>query len=243
MPDEITPLNDHTPGRVLAVMPHPDDTEFFCGGTLALWASRGAEVYICMVTDGSKGSDDPEMTAERLIAIRQEEQRASARVLGAQDTFFLGVPDGEVVPDPALRKRIVRLIRQLKPDALVCPDPSVIYYGDYINHPDHRAVGEAALYAFQPAANNRFFFPDLLAEGLEPHQLKEVYLAGAKEPNVEIDTTAALDTQIAALREHRSQLPNMDELEKEFRAGGETLPDGSKRYTEKLRRFVFGPNG
>lgn len=240
MPDDLTRLNDHTPGRVLVVMPHPDDTEFYCGAVLAVWASRGAEIYICIVTDGSKGSDDPEMTGERLFALRQAEQRAATLALGAKDTIFLGVPDGEVVPDLALRKRITRLIRQLKPDALVCPDPSVLYYESYINHPDHRAVGEAALYAFQPAANNRFFFPDLLAEGLAPHQIKELYLAGAKEPNVEIDVTTGIDALIAALREHRSQLPNMDELEKNFRDGGTTLEDGSKRYTEKLRRFVFG---
>lgn len=240
MPDAITPLNDHTPGRVLCVMPHPDDAEFFCGGTLALWAARGAHVTIVIVTDGSKGSHDPDMTPERLFALRQAEQRAAAQALGAQDVIFLGVTDGEVVPDLALRKRIVRLIRQLKPDALVCPDPSVVYHEGYINHPDHRAVGEATLYAFQPAAANRFFFPDLLLEGLEPHQIKELYLAGSREPNVEIDTTTALDAQLAALREHRSQLPNFDAMERRWREeGGETADDGTKRFTEKLRRFVF----
>lgn len=239
MPDEVQPLGDHTPARVLAVMPHPDDTEFFCGGTLALWASRGAEIHIAIMTDGSKGSSDPEMTSERLIAIRQEEQRAAAEELGAHEVHFLGQPDGYVVATLELRREVARLIRRVKPDALICPDPSAWYYNNYINHPDHRATGEATLYAFQPAAGNRFFYPELLDEGLPPHQIKELYLAGAVNPNVEVETTSLIEAQIAALRHHRSQFEDLDGLEKGMRDEGETLADGTKRYVEKFRRFKY----
>lgn len=240
MTEPLAPLNDHTPQRVLAVMPHPDDTEFYCGATLATWAARGAEVFIAIVTDGSKGSNDPDMTPERLIVLRQAEQRAATQRLGGRETFFLGFPDGYLQPTLEVRRAITRLIRQVKPDAMVIPDPDVHYYDNYINHPDHRATGEAALYAFQPAANNRFFYPELLDEGLEPHQIKELYLAGAAKPNIEIDVTAGYDARIAALREHHSQFSNMDELEKNLREGeGKVQEDGAKRYTEEFRRFHY----
>lgn len=237
----MTTESPATPRRVLCIMAHPDDTEFFCGATLALWARDGAEVTIAIVTDGSRGSNDPEMTSERLIPLRQAEQRAAAQALGAKEVLFLGYPDGYLVPDLDLRRALTRLIRQVQPDAVVCPDPTVYWYDEgYINHPDHRGTGQATLDAVQPAVGSRFFFPELLAEGYPPHQVKELYLAGALQPNVEIDVTATIGARLAALREHRSQIQNMDQIEQWAREEGEQT--GSKeapRWLEKFRRFKF----
>ena len=161
-------------GPVLTLFAHPDDTEFVCGGALALWAQAGRQLIYAFCTDGSKGSADPTMTAERLVAQRQEEQRAAARHLGCNDVVFLPYPDAMLEPTLDLRRDFTRIIRQYKPEIVVCFDPEVHYFGDsYIQHPDHRASGEAALAAVFPSARDRLTFPELLAEGLGPHNMAE----------------------------------------------------------------------
>jgi LmbE family N-acetylglucosaminyl deacetylase len=201
--------------RVLVVMAHPDDGEFGCGGTIARWARSGKEVYYCVVTDGNSGSSDPTMTTERLVALRYEEHQAAARTLGAREALFLHYRDGYLEPTLELRRDITRLIRRLKPDAVICQDPTTRWNGQgYINHPDHRAAGEATLAAIMPAASTRLIFPELLAEGLEPHNVREIFItvnSGHAETWVDITTT--METKLAALRQHRSQLNDWDPLE------------------------------
>jgi LmbE family N-acetylglucosaminyl deacetylase len=195
------------PFRILGIFAHPDDSEFMLGGSVARWVDEGAEVTYCIVTNGAAGSNDPSQDLAELIKTREVEQRAACAVLGVQETLFLGYADGTLEPTLQLRRELTRLIRQLKPDRVVIGDPTAVLYGDeYINHPDHRAAAEAGLYAIFPSAVTRPIFPELLAEGYEPHQVKEVYISGAEKPNLYVDITATLERKIAALRCHKSQL-------------------------------------
>ena len=193
-------------GPVLALFAHPDDTEFLCGGALALWAEAGRQLVYAFLTDGSKGSSDPEMHSERLITQRQEEQRAAGRVLGCEEIVFLPYPDAMLEPTLDLRRDCVRIIRRYKPEIVVCFDPEVFYMGDYIQHPDHRVSGEVALAAIFPTARDRLTFPELLAEGLEPHNVREVWLASTRHPNRWVDISGVIDKKIAAMLAHKSQV-------------------------------------
>ncbi len=206
------------PDRVLLVLAHPDDPEFFCGATLAQWARAGKEIHYLLLTCGDKGSDDPAMTPEMLCADRQSEQRAAAAVIGAKDVMFLSYSDGELTNTLDVRRAIVREIRRVKPRIVVTCDPTMYFRGSTnINHTDHRTAGAAALDAVFPAAGNRMYFPDLLAEGLEPHSPKEVWMSQTNEPNVWVHVNDTIVVKFAALREHRSQIKDPVELEKRIR--------------------------
>ena len=202
------------PARVLSIHAHPDDQEFTVAGTLAKWAKAGSHVVTVCLTSGEAGSNKstpPDMTRERLVKIREEEQRAACRILGIADVVFLGYTDGVLEPTLALRRDLTRVVRRFRPDAVVCGDPTVRFYGTrYMNHPDHRVAADVALDAVFPSAETRFIFPELLAEGLEPHHVREVWLFGAEEPDTFVDIASALPLKIKALREHRSQMGDWD---------------------------------
>ena len=194
--------------RILGVFAHPDDAEFTCGGSAALWASQGAQITYVVITNGAAGSNDPNQDLGELMRIREAEQRAACAVLGVQEIIFLGYDDGTLQPTIELRRELTRIIRQLKPDRVVTGDPTAVFYGtDYINHPDHRAAAEATIYAVFPSAVTRPIFPELLAEGFEPHQVKEVYISGDEaHNNTYVDISSTLERKIEALRCHKSQL-------------------------------------
>ncbi len=178
-----------------------------CGGSAARWADEGAEITYCVVTNGAAGSNDPKQDLDELVKIREAEQRGACDALGVQHLMFLGYADGTLQPTLELRRELTRIIRQLKPDRVVLGDPTAVLYGDdYINHPDHRAAAEAGLYAVFPSAVTRPIFPELLAEGYEPHQVKEVYITDSQQPNTYVDISATLERKIAALACHKSQL-------------------------------------
>jgi LmbE family N-acetylglucosaminyl deacetylase len=194
--------------RVLGIFAHPDDSEFSCGGTAALWADAGAQITYVIITNGAAGSNDPNQDLAELVRLREAEQRAACAVLGVQEVIFLGYADGTLQPTIELRRELTQIIRQLKPDRVFTGDPTAVFYGtEYINHPDHRAAAEAALYAVFPSAVTRPIFPELLAEGYEPHQVKEVYISGDDtHNNTHIDISSTLERKIEALRCHKSQL-------------------------------------
>jgi len=195
-----------TPMRILIVAAHPDDIEFI-GGSIAIWTGQGHQVTYCMVTDGAAGSNKPGEDLAQLVRTRQAEQLAAAKVLGVEDVRFLGYADGTLQPTLELRRDLTRLIRELRPYRVVISDPTMVFAGNfYINHPDHRAAAEAALYAVFPSAGARPIFPELLAEGLEPHDVSELYLQFTDHPDLVIDTAAVVDRKIEALLCHKSQL-------------------------------------
>jgi LmbE family N-acetylglucosaminyl deacetylase len=195
------------PTSVLVIVAHPDDIEFGCAGSIARWVNEGAVVTYCMVTDGSAGSNDPAVQRDDLIRRRKEEQLAAAAHVGVKDVRFLGYQDSMLQPTLELRKELTRLIRELKPFRVVCQDPTTVFVRDgYINHPDHRAAGEAAIYAVFPSAETRPSFPELLAEGYEPHHVSELYLTLTLAPDTIVDISDTIEQKIASLRAHASQV-------------------------------------
>ena len=205
------------PARVLSIHAHPDDQEFTVAGTLAKWARAGSIVVTVCVTSGGAGSNQytpPGMTRAALVPIREAEQREACRVLGISDVVFLGYEDGMLEPSLALRRDLTRVIRRHRPEAVVCGDPTVRFYGtDYLNHPDHRAAAESALDAVFPSAETRLIFPELLDEGLEPHHVGTVFVHGSARPGTVIDIAETLDLKVAALRAHKSQMGEWDPTE------------------------------
>jgi LmbE family N-acetylglucosaminyl deacetylase len=196
-----------TPKRLMVIFAHPDDAEFSVAGTVAKWAAKGTEVTYLLCTSGDRGTSDPDMTPERLAELRQGEQLEAAEVLGVKTVLFLPYTDGMLQATLDLRRDITREIRRFKPDAVICPDPTVRYRGDgYLNHPDHRAAGDAALDAIFPTARDRLAFPELLVDHLEPHAVKYVYISGAAEPNTWVDISETIDLKLEALRKHVSQV-------------------------------------
>ena len=205
-----SPKIDHTeavgppsPGPVLAIYAHPDDPEVSCAGTLALWADRGADVYLVIATRGEKGTRDPTCDPDDLAATRSLEMTAAAEHLGLAGHEGLGYPDGELVNTVELRSRLVHLIRLYRPAIVVAPDPTAVFFGSsYVNHHDHREIGFAVLDSCAPASASPLYFP----EAGPAHAVPEVYLSGTLAPDTWVDIASTLDRKVAALSCHRSQL-------------------------------------
>jgi LmbE family N-acetylglucosaminyl deacetylase len=198
------------PLRILVIAAHPDDIEIGVGGSVARWTDAGAQVTFCLVTDGSAGSNDKDVIYSHLVQLRQEEQLAAAKLIGVEDVRFLGYPDGVLEPTLELRRDLTRLIRQIRPERVVITDPTTrLFQTDsmsYINHPDHIAAAEAALYAVFPSAESRPIFPELLEEGFEPFHVEELYMQLTEKPSRAVDITPAHDRKLQAVLCHRSQL-------------------------------------
>jgi LmbE family N-acetylglucosaminyl deacetylase len=227
--------------RVMVITAHPDDAEFTVAGTVARWVREGVTVIYVICTDGSRGSNDPQVRPEHLVAVRRAEQEAAARVLGVEEVIYLDYEDGTLKSTLALRRDLTREIRRYQPDIVVCPDPTVRYYGDsYLNHPDHRAAGDAALDAVFPSACTRYIFPELLAEGLEPHKVREVYIHGALSSNLWVDISDTIELKIAALREHESQVSHNRGWEERVRARAQQTATGQgMACAESFRRIIL----
>lgn len=197
----------YIPEHALAIFAHADDIEFGIAGTVARWTDAGAQVTYVIVTDNSAGSNEPNADLEELIEIRQQEAIAAAAVVGVKDVRFLGYPDGVLQPTMELRRDLTRIIREVRPQVVLTFDPTTVIAADfYINHPDHRATGEAALYAVFPSAGTRPIFPELLAEGYEPHNVDRVYLNLSMQFNLTTDISTTIDRKIEALLCHKSQV-------------------------------------
>lgn len=230
--------NWNTQQRILVILAHPDDPEFFCGATIARWAKAGHEINYLLLTCGDKGRNDQnsDIPGDQFCSIRHKEERAAASVLGVNKVEFVDNLDGLLVPDLVLRREIVRQIRKAKPDILVTCDPQFLFTPYGINHPDHRAAGQAVLDAVFPAAGNELFFPELLAEGLLPHSPKEVWVSLTNQPNVTLDVTATWDLKIKALKEHKSQIGDPKIFEERMRSRRSELSNAENpRFEEKFR--------
>jgi LmbE family N-acetylglucosaminyl deacetylase len=192
----------------MVVVAHPDDAEWGCAGTVAKWCADGWEVVYILCTDGGKGSDDFAMTSKKLVEIRTQEQLSVAELLGLHKVVFLGYEDAMLRPTLELRRDITRQIRRYRPDVLICMNPTRRLIGEegYLGHPDHFASAEAALSAVFPAARDRLTFPELLQEGLEPHNVREAWIMGHEDPDQFVDVTLYIDIAVEALKRHQSQV-------------------------------------
>ncbi len=211
-------LSDSEIQRVLVIAAHPDDIDFSAAGTIALWTDAGIEVTYCLVTDGDAGGFDEAVPRAEMAPMRRKEQTAAAAILGVHDLRFLGYPDGRVEPTLGLRKDLARVIRQVRPDRVLCPSPERNYQRIGASHPDHRAVGSATLDAVYPDARNPFAFPELFSgEGLAAWTVREVWVSAAPGADHYVDVTGTFDQKVAALRAHESQTGHLDELEEFIR--------------------------
>lgn len=235
---------EYTPKSAMSIHAHPDDQDFTVAGTLARWARNGCQIVSVIITSGDAGSNDPSRDAKyktELAHLREQEQRAANQVLGVKETVFLHYPDGEVVASIALRRDLTRVIRRYKPEAVVTGDPTARFYGsDYINHPDHRAAAEAALYAVFPSAGTRLIFTELLDEGLPPHEVQRVYIHGNEKPDTWIDISDTLEVKIEALKKHLSQKDTHDVDARMREWAAEEGKEKGLRYAESFRVMKLG---
>lgn len=224
------------------MLAHPDDPEFFCGGTIARWTGAGHQVHYLLLTGGDKGSMERLGDPQSLVRLREAEEQASASILGVSSVVFLHFNDGELINTIDLRRDIVRQIRRVKPDVLVTSDPSNYFpRGVMINHSDHRTAGEAALAAVFPAAGNANFFPELIDEdGLTPHAPAEVWITLTHQPDVTIDITAFWPKKIEALHAHMSQIGDPSLFDQRMRT--RRTPESSEDdpvFLEGFRRLYI----
>ncbi len=193
--------------RILTVYAHPDDAETMAGGTLLKWARDGHDITLCLLTDGDKGTADPDDAPAAVIARRRTEQARAAARLGAK-VVTLGYEDGMLQPTLDLRRDIVRVLRRVRPHVVVAGDPTVWFrHGTYINHPDHRAAAQAAVEALYPAVKKHGIFPELLAEGLQPHVVDEVWLGPTDGADTWVDIADVFEEKLALICDHASQFP------------------------------------
>ncbi len=225
------------PDSALFIFAHPDDIEYSVAGTAAKWIKYGSEVYYLLLTGGKPGETiPPDLKGKpENNEVRKKEQIEAGKVVGVKGCLFLNEPDGLLTPSLENRKNIVRYIRKLKPDTVVCDDPRNFFSSElYINHPDHRAAGILALESVFPASQNETLYPDLVAEGLHSHQVKFVYINTSKNPNCFIDISETIDIKIQALKLHVSQIQNSridDQIHQSARWQGKKV---GLRYAESF---------
>jgi LmbE family N-acetylglucosaminyl deacetylase len=226
--------------KILIILAHPDDPDFFMGATIALWAELGHEIHYVLLTRGDKGSQDRLMTPHLLCQIREEEQKKAAEALGVKSVSFLDYQDGCLEPGLEMRRVVTRIIRQHKPDILVTSDPLNYFPRENaINHPDHRIAGQIVVDALYPAAGNGFYFPELLNEGLEPHSPKELWLSATAQSNLVLNITDTWEKKLLGLHEHSSQIGEIAKFDERMRRRANLGTPEAPRFEESFRRFVF----
>jgi LmbE family N-acetylglucosaminyl deacetylase len=233
-------LEDAEIERILVIGAHPDDVDFGVAGTTAGWVAKGIQVSYCIVTDGDAGGFDPATPRTEIPRIRRGEQTDAGAIVGVKDIHFLGYRDGELVVSMDLRRDISRVIRQVRPQRVVCQSPERFLDRIAASHPDHLAAGEASLCAVYPDSRNPFAHTTLLEhEGLEAWTVSEVWLSAHPTPNHYVDVTDTFDQKLAAVHAHISQHPHPEGLEPRLRDWGTTiaamggLPEG--RLAEAFR--------
>ena len=237
MPNDKLP----TPDRVLVVAAHPDDIEFGAAGTVARWVDEGAEIRYLLVTRGDKGSDDAAADPVQLGARREQEQRAAAAEIGVRGVDFLDEPDGQVEPSLRLRERITYAIRAFRPEVVMGHDPTVLFVNnEWVNHPDHRAVGTVTVDAVFPTARDPLNFHQHLEAGLQPWKVAELFLWSTNEANQIVDISDTLDRKLAALACHASQFHEFGGTERWLRRRAEELGErAGYRAAEGFRRVML----
>lgn len=233
-----TSTNSHryTPSRVLVVVAHPDDIEFGAAGTIARWVQEGAVARYVLCTSGQVGIKQAGVNLVQAAEIREREQLAAAKTVGVEDVVFLRHQDGILENTIDLRRELVREIRRFRPEVLITLDPTAFFVGEnYINHPDHRAAGGAALDAVFPAAGMPALFKELEDEGLRAHETRKVYVNSWQDSNTLVDISETIDLKIAALKQHTSQLGDWDPTERVKGWAAERAKGLDAAYVESFR--------
>lgn len=229
----------YIPERAMFIFAHPDDIEFGVAGTAVKWARGGCDITYVIITDGNVGTHDREMSRVQLAEIRRAEQSAAAEVAGVKQCVYLGYDDGLLAPTLTLRKQLVRLIRQYRPNVVVCGDPTAVLYGGRINHPDHRAAATAAIDAVFPASEMHLLYSELEEEGIMPHKVNYVYISNYSDPDFYVDISGTIETKLAALRAHKSQLGDWDPEERIRQRAQQVGRQVGLAYAEGFRRVTL----
>jgi LmbE family N-acetylglucosaminyl deacetylase len=232
------------PKVVLGVAAHPDDLEFTAAGTMAKYITEGAKGYYFILTNANKGTEDRTVEPDQLRDTRRAEQRRAGEILGLTDVFFGDYDDGCLECCRDVKRDIARIIRTVRPDVVITMDPSLLYSAEYgyVNHPDHRATGQATLDAVYPLARDHLSFPELLAEGLEPHKTSTVLLVNFERQNYHVDISSHLETKLQALGAHASQLSDPSAACDMVRGWAERVgAQAGVRYAEGFVRIDVGP--
>ena len=229
------------PKKILVILAHPDDPEFFCGAMIARWCALGHEVRYCLLTKGQRGSQDSYISQLEIENTRIKEQQNAADLLGVKQINFLGYIDGELIPDLQLRNEIVEVIRKEKPHIVITSDPQNLFPAENrINHPDHRAAGQAVVDAVFPAAGNpRYLLEKENSHSLEPHQVEELWLTLTNQGNVTIELAEYFEKKLDAIYCHTSQLHESREMMRE-RIMSRFEPDpvtGKRVFSERFKRI------
>ena len=231
---------DEPPQRVLVVTPHPDDADFWCGGTVAKWIGDGATVRYVLCTDGGKGTTDPNISSVDLSKMREQEQADAVESLGVQELVLLHHPDGSLEDNDEFRKELVRQIRQVQPDIVLCPEP---YRKNLAWHRDHRITGQVTLDAVFPCARDHLHFEELWRdEGLEPHKTGTVLFWGTELADTIVDISGAMDAKMLAVRAHKSQVNGWNDQEIEDfvkNHARDAVGDSGLEFAESFRKITF----
>lgn len=233
----MTHGGEPTTGPVLAVFAHPDDAEISAGGTLTKWAAAGRDVHLIVLTNGDRGSQDPDLDRRELAATRVRETEAAGEAMGLASVRIGSIPDGELENTTAVREPVVRRIRELRAETVVSVDPTAVFFENrYYNHSDHRVAGWVALDACFPGSGNPHFFAEHLEEGLQAQDVHDVWLGWTNEPNHQEDITGFLERKLDALARHESQLSEGIAFFEEF-LGKDAVETGAKIGVEHAEEF------
>lgn len=229
--------------KILVVSAHPDDSDFGCGGTAALFARQGKEITLCAITNGNKGVCHSGLSIKEIVPVRKREQKASANILRIKKVIFLDVPDGELENTKAVRKKIVKVIREEKPDVVMSFDPGNKTFDNFYRfHRDHRVAAEAVFDAVYPEAGCDVFFPELVKKGFAPHTIKAMWCFSTDRPSFFVDISNTIDKKVEALQQHKSQIVRMEELSSRMRDHAKKTAKQSKKkmkYAEAFRIISF----
>lgn len=229
------------PESAMVIVAHPDDIEYGCVGTLARWKRAGSRICYVLCTSGDVGIADTSITRQEAGAIRERESLEAARIAGVEDVVFLREPDGMLENTLELRRKLVREIRRFEPEVVLCNDPTVLFASsnDYINHPDHRAAGQAALDAVFPAAGQPHLFQELEQEGLKAFKPCKVYVMSWGEGTEFVSIDDTIDIKVNALRAHKSQMEGWDPEEQIKNWAREGAKGKEMNYAETFRVFTL----
>lgn len=232
---------------ILGVGAHPDDMDFTSSGTIAKFAQEGNDCYYLICTDGSRGSDDPEMTHQKLAKIRRQEQKDAGKILGLKEVFFLDHEDTKLDCDQKLREDIVAVIRKIKPDIVISWDPTITYVvaspwgkGSFINHSDHRACGQATMDACFPYARDRLTYPQHEKKGLTSHKVKELWLVAFENPTHIVDVSSVIAQKWDAIVAHSSQIGDKEATKERVMKKAQTFGKlAGYAYAEGFTRLLL----
>lgn len=228
-----------TKKRILIILAHPDDPEFFLGGTIAHWVEAGHEVSYLLLTKGERGISETYPDGEPLKSVRMEEQKNAAAYLGVQDISYLDFPDGYLEVNLENRRQLVAEIRKRQPDIVVGCDPQTLFHHFYVNHPDHRAAGQLVVDAVFPAAGNAAFFPEQLQNGTKTTQIQELWLSLTVEPNIILDVSHQWERRLEALKNHASQIGDPEAFVQKWTERRREFSGSEDGYFEQFRRVIL----